>query len=141
VLAGAIDGDAAVKASRFVRFCDAFNVPLVSLVDVPGPGPGAPPRQLAKLLFAYAGATVPKLAVVIRRDRGAGYALMSPKQLGTDLNLAWPAAEVATAAAERGYVDEVIEPRETRRELIRGLQLCLRKTADPPSRKHSNIPL
>ena len=140
-LAGVLDIDASVKAARFVRFCDAFNVPLVSLVDVPGPAAGAPPRQLAKLLFAYADATVPKLAVVLRRDRGAGYAMMSPRQLGADLNLAWPAAEVAGVGAERGYVDAVIEPRETRRELIRGLQLCLRKTADPPSRKHSNLPL
>jgi propionyl-CoA carboxylase beta chain len=187
VLAGAIDIKASTKAARFIRFCDAFNIPLLSLVDVPGYLPGTAQehdgiiRHGAKLLYAYAEATVPKLAVVIRKDYGGAYCVMSPKQMGSDLNLAWPSAEIAVmgpeaavnviyrrelaaardpdarraelvteytstfanpyVAAERGYIDDVIEPRETRRELIRALQLCLRKTVDPPARKHGNIPL
>jgi propionyl-CoA carboxylase beta chain len=186
-LAGAIDINASVKAARFIRLCDAFNVPLVTLVDVPGYLPGTAQehegiiRHGAKLLYAYAEATVPKLAVITRKDYGGAYCVMSPKQMGADLNLAWPTAEIAVmgpqaavniihrrelaaaadpdarraelvaeyttrfanpyVAAERGYVDDVIEPRETRRELIRGLQLCLRKTVERPSRKHGNIPL
>ena len=187
VLAGAIDINASVKAARFIRLCDAFNVPLVTLVDVPGYLPGTAQehegiiRHGAKLLYAYAEATVPKLAVITRKDYGGAYCVMSPKQMGADLNLAWPTAEIAVmgpeaavnvvhrrdlaaaadpaarraelvaeytarfanpyVAAERGYVDDVIEPRETRRELIRGLQLCLRKTVERPTRKHGNIPL
>jgi propionyl-CoA carboxylase beta chain len=165
VLAGAIDADAAVKAARFVRFCDAFDIPLVSLVDSPGllpsgaEEPGGLTRHGAQLLYAYAEASVPKLAVITGRDDGGAYLAMSPKQVGTDLNLAWPNAEIAAArdpetaadgtsglagpygAAERGHVDDVIEPRETRRALIRGLELCLRKTVDRSPRKHGNIPL
>ena len=187
VLAGAIDINASVKAARFIRLCDAFNVPLVTLVDVPGYLPGTAQehegiiRHGAKLLYAYAEATVPKLAVITRKDYGGAYCVMSPKQMGADLNLAWPSAEIAVmgpeaavnivhrrelaaasdpaarraelvadytarfanpyVAAERGYVDDVVEPRETRRELIRGLQLCLRKTVERPTRKHGNIPL
>ncbi len=150
VLSGAIDADAAVKAARFVRFCDAFNVPLVTLVDTPGflPGPsddGAFLRHGAKLVYAYAEATVPKLTVVIGGDSGDAYRAMSPRQLGADLNLAWPTAQIAAGgpfvAAERGYVDDVIEPRNTRARLIRGLLLCLGKTTDRPARKHGNIPL
>ncbi len=187
VLAGAIDINASTKAARFIRFCDAFNIPLVSLVDVPGYLPGTAQehggviRHGAKLLYAYAEATVPKLAVIVRKDYGGAYCVMSPKQMGADINLAWPSAEIAVmgpeaavniisrrelaaapdpdkrrlelvadytarfanpyAAAERGYVDGVIEPRDTRRELIRALQLCLRKTVERPDRKHGNIPL
>jgi acetyl-CoA carboxylase carboxyltransferase component len=187
VLAGAIDIDASTKAARFIRFCDAFNVPILSLVDVPGYLPGTAQehggiiRHGAKLLYAYAEATVPKLAVITRKDYGGAYCVMSPKQMGADLNLAWPSAEITVmgpeaavnviyrrelarapdpaarraelvadytarfanpyVAAERGYVDDVVEPRETRRELIRGLRLCLRKTAERPARKHGNIPL
>jgi propionyl-CoA carboxylase beta chain len=187
VLAGAIDIKASVKAARFIRFCDAFNIPMVSLVDVPGYLPGTAQehegiiRHGAKLLYAYAEATVPKLTVITRKDYGGAYCVMSPKQMGTDLNLAWPTAEIAVmgpeaavnvvyrrelaadpdpdarrrelvaeytarfanpwVAAERGYVDDVIEPKETRRELIRALQLCLRKTVDRPPRKHGNVPL
>jgi acetyl-CoA carboxylase carboxyltransferase component len=187
VLAGAIDIDASTKAARFIRFCDAFNIPILSLVDVPGYLPGTAQehggiiRHGAKLLYAYAEATVPKLAVVTRRDYGGAYCVMSPKQMGADLNLAWPSAEIAVmgpeaavnvihrrelaeapdpaarraelvadytarfanpyAAAERGYVDGVVEPRETRRELIRALRLCLHKKVDRPPRKHGNIPL
>jgi propionyl-CoA carboxylase beta chain len=187
VLAGAIDINASVKAARFIRFCDAFNVPIVSLVDVPGYLPGTAQehegiiRHGAKLLYAYAEATVPKLTVITRKDYGGAYCVMSPKQMGADLNLAWPTAEIAVmgpeaavnviyrreladdpdpdarrrklvteytarfanpwAAAERGYVDDVIEPKETRRELIRGLRVCLRKAVDRPARKHGNVPL
>jgi propionyl-CoA carboxylase beta chain len=187
VLAGAIDIRASVKAARFIRFCDAFNIPIVSLVDVPGYLPGTAQehegiiRHGAKLLYAYAEATVPKLTVITRKDYGGAYCVMSPKQMGADLNLAWPTAEIAVmgpeaavnvvyrrqlaaspdpnvrrqelvadytkkfanpwVAAERGYVDDVIEPRETRRELIRGLEVCLRKSIDRPPRKHGNIPL
>jgi acetyl-CoA carboxylase carboxyltransferase component len=187
VLAGAIDIKASTKAARFIRFCDAFNVPILSLVDVPGYLPGTAQehegiiRHGAKLLYAYAEATVPKLAVITRKDYGGAYCVMSPKQMGSDLNLAWPTAEIAVmgpeaavnviyrrelaraedpaarrselvseytarfanpyVAAERGYVDDVIEPSETRRELIRGLRLCLRKQVERPTRKHGNIPL
>src|SRR3982075_1906834 len=187
VLAGAIDIKASVKAARFIRFCDAFNIPIVSLVDVPGYLPGTAQehegiiRHGAKLLYAYAEATVPKLAVITRKDYGGAYCVMSPKQMGSDLNLAWPTAEIAVrgpapavniiykralagskdpagrrkelvaeytarfanpyVAAERGYIDDVIEPSQTRRELVRGLQLCLRKTVERPPRKHGNIPL
>src|SRR5260221_648537 len=176
VLAGAIDIDASVKAARFIRFCDAFGIPIVSFVDVPGYLPGRDQehggiiRHGAKLLYAYAEATVPKLTVITRKDYGGAYCVMSPKQMGADLNLAWPTAEIAVmgpeaavniiykrdlaaapdaagrrkelvaeytarfanpyVAAERGYVDDVIEPRETRRELLRGLELCLRKTVE-----------
>ena len=187
VLAGAIDIKASIKAARFIRFCDAFNIPIVSLVDVPGYLPGTAQehegiiRHGAKLLYAYAEATVPKLTVITRKDYGGAYCVMSPKQMGADLNLAWPTAEIAVmgpeaavnviyrrelasaadpdsrrrqlveqyttqfanpwVAAERGYIDDVIEPKETRRELIRGLMLCLRKKSDQPPRKHGNIPL
>ncbi|HEX6487639.1 MAG TPA: acyl-CoA carboxylase subunit beta [Candidatus Dormibacteraeota bacterium] len=187
VLAGAIDIDASVKAARFIRFCDAFGIPLVSFVDVPGYLPGTAQehggiiRHGAKLLYAYAEATVPKLTVITRKDYGGAYCVMSSKQLGADLNLAWPTAEIAVmgpeaavniiyrrelaasstpderrkelvadyterfanpyVAAERGYVDDVIEPRETRRALVRGLHLCLNKVSDLPPRKHGNIPL
>ncbi len=187
VLAGAIDIGASVKAARFIRFCDAFNIPIVSLVDVPGYLPGTAQehegiiRHGAKLLYAYAEATVPKLTVITRKDYGGAYCVMGPKQMGADLNLAWPTAEIAVmgpeaavniiykrdlvvardpdalrkelvneytarfanpyVAAERGYIDDVVEPRETRRELIRGLELCLRKTVERPPRKHGNIPL
>jgi propionyl-CoA carboxylase beta chain len=140
---GAIDGAGAARAARFVRFCDAFGVPLLTVVDTPGPV--AAGRDHARLLYAYAEATVPKLAVVAGRAVGGAYLLMAPRQLGTDLSLAWPTAAVGAgdpyAAAERGYVDDVVEPRDTRRALVRGLELCLRKTAEPPSRKHGSIPL
>ncbi|HUZ88818.1 MAG TPA: acyl-CoA carboxylase subunit beta [Candidatus Acidoferrales bacterium] len=187
VLAGAVDIRASVKSARFIRFCDAFGIPIISLVDVPGYLPGTAQehegiiRHGAKLLYAYAEASVPKLTVIIRKDYGGAYCVMAPKQMGADLNLAWPSAEIAVmgseaavnivyrrelaassdpaarraelvreytarfanpyVAAERGYVDSIIEPRDTRRELIRGLQLCLDKQVDRPQRKHGNIPL
>ncbi|HVD00716.1 MAG TPA: acyl-CoA carboxylase subunit beta [Candidatus Dormibacteraeota bacterium] len=187
VLAGAIDIDASVKSARFIRFCDAFNIPLISFVDVPGYLPGTAQeyggviRHGAKLLYAYAEATVPKLTVITRKDYGGAYCVMSSRGLGADLNLAWPTAEIAVmgpeaavniiyrrelaaskspdqrrkelvadyverfanpyVAAERGFIDDVCEPRETRRMLVRALELCLNKRVDPPPRKHGNIPL
>ena len=187
VLAGAIDINASVKAARFIRFCDAFGIPIVSFVDVPGYLPGTDQehggiiRHGAKLIYAYAEATVPKLTVTTRKAYGGAYCVMSSKQLGADLNLAWPSAEIAVmgpdaavnvihkrelaaapdpearradlvqdyvarfanpyVAAERGYVDDVIEPKETRRVLVRGLELCLRKVEESPDRKHGNEPL
>ena len=187
VLAGAIDIDASVKSARFIRFCDAFNIPLLTFVDVPGYLPGTAQeyggiiRHGAKLLYAYAEATVPKLTVITRKDYGGAYCVMASKQLGADLNLAWPTGEIAVmgpeaavniiyrrelaasedpdkrrkelvadyverfanpyVAAERGYIDDVCEPRETRRLLVRGLELCLNKRIEPPPRKHGNIPL
>jgi len=140
--AGAIDAAAEAKAARFVRTCDAFNVPLVTLVDTAGLAAG---EHGVRLAYAYAEATVPKLTVVLRRAPGGAFGVMAPRQLGADLILAWPGAEIAGAdvyaAAERGYVDDVIEPRETRRALVRGLELCLRKAVERPARKHGNIPL
>jgi propionyl-CoA carboxylase beta chain len=186
-LAGVLDIDAAVKAARFVRTCDAFNIPLVTFVDVPGFLPGTAQewggiiRHGAKLLYAYAEATVPKLTVITRKAYGGAYDVMSSKHIRADLNLAWPTAEVAVmgpegavnivfrreleaaaepdarraeliadykerfanpyTAAERGYVDEVIEPRRTRPVLISALELTLTKRVETPRRKHGNIPL
>ena len=190
-LAGVLDIDASIKAARFVRFCDAFNIPLVSFVDVPGFLPGTTQEyggiilHGAKLLYAYAEATVPKLTVITRKAYGGAYDVMSSKHVGADFNAAWPTAEVAVMgpegavnivfrrelaeaesngddaaarreqlieeykerfanpyiAAERGYVDDVIEPEETRAWLIRALETSLTKRETPPSRKHGNIPL
>ena len=186
-LAGVLDIDSAVKAARFVRTCDAFNVPLVTFVDVPGFLPGTAQewggiiRHGAKLLYAYAEATVPKLAVITRKAYGGAYDVMSSKHIRADFNLAWPTAEVAVmgpegavnivfrrelaeaddpdarraeliadykarfanpyVAAERGYVDEVIEPRRTRPALISMLETALTKREPRPKRKHGNIPL
>jgi propionyl-CoA carboxylase beta chain len=177
---GVLDGPAALKAGRFVRTCDAFNLPVVAFVDSPGPaGEELGPQELAALLSAYADATVPKLTVVMRRWYGGAYSLLGAKELGADLNLAWPLAEIAVAApeaavdvlyesqlsegggerraslvgeyrasvanpyvvAERGHIDDVIEPRETRRELVRGLELCRRKQVELPPRKHASAPV
>jgi propionyl-CoA carboxylase beta chain len=186
-LAGVLDIDASVKAARFVRTCDAFNVPLVTFVDVPGFLPGTAQewggiiRHGAKLLYAYAEATVPKLTVITRKAYGGAYDVMSSKHIRADVNVAWPTAEVAVmgpegavniifrnelaaaedpearrveliadyterfenpySAAERGYVDDVIEPRRTRPYLIRALELHLGKREAAPKRKHGNIPL
>jgi propionyl-CoA carboxylase beta chain len=160
---GALDPGAAAKAARFVRCCDAFNLPLLTLVDSPGwssredPGEAGPALadRGAGVFAAYVEATVPKLTVIAGRAYAEGYRLMAPKEAGADLNLAWPRARIAAvsgseigggdgsipvvdayAAAERGFIDRVIEPRETRRELIRGLGLCLGKTVERPARKH-----
>jgi propionyl-CoA carboxylase beta chain len=186
-LAGVLDIDSSVKAARFVRTCDAFNIPLVTFVDVPGFLPGTAQewggiiRHGAKLLYAYAEATVPKLAVITRKAYGGAYDVMSSKHIRADFNFAWPTAEVAVmgpegavnivfrkeleaaddpearrtelideyrerfanpfSAAERGYVDDVIEPRRTRPVLIDALETSLTKREPRPKRKHGNIPL
>jgi propionyl-CoA carboxylase beta chain len=186
-LAGVLDIDSSVKAARFVRTCDAFNIPLVTFVDVPGFLPGTAQewggiiRHGAKLLYAYCEATVPKLAVITRKAYGGAYDVMSSKHIRADFNFAWPTAEVAVmgpegavnivfrkeleeaddpearraelvhdyreqfanpyVAAERGYVDEVIEPRRTRPVLIDALATALTKREPRPRRKHGNIPL
>jgi propionyl-CoA carboxylase beta chain len=186
-LAGTLDIDASVKGARFVRFCDAFNIPLVTFEDVPGFMPGTVQefggiiRQGAKLLYAYAEATVPKLAVITRKAYGGAYCVMSSKHLRTDMNYAWPTAEIAVmgaegavnilykreidaaenpdaaraakiaeyretfanpyVAAQRGFIDEVILPRQTRARLIRGLAALETKRDRNPPKKHGNIPL
>jgi propionyl-CoA carboxylase beta chain len=186
-LAGVLDIDSSTKAARFVRTCDAFNVPLVTFVDVPGFLPGTAQewggiiRHGAKLLYAYSEATVPKLAVITRKAYGGAYDVMSSKHIRADFNFAWPTAEVAVmgpegavnivfrkeleetadpetrrdeliadyrarfanpyVAAERGYVDDVIEPRRTRPVLIDALETALTKREPRPRRKHGNIPL
>jgi propionyl-CoA carboxylase beta chain len=186
-LAGVLDSDASVKAGRFVRFCDAFNIPLISLVDVPGfmPGPnqehGGIIRHGAKLLFAFIEATVPRISVIVRKAYGGAYLVMNSKHIHCDVNYAWPTAEIAVMgpkgaaeviyrkellsaqnsdellkvkidhyrrtfatpflAAQRGYIDDVIFPRDTRRRLIRTLQVLEGKEAALPKRKHGNIPL
>jgi propionyl-CoA carboxylase beta chain len=180
-LAGVLDIDASNKAARFVRTCDAFNVPLLTFVDVPGFLPGTAQewggiiRHGAKLLYAYCEATVPKLTVITRKAYGGAYDVMSSKHIRADFNFAWPTAEVAVmgpegavniiyrdrpeeeraaliaeyketfanpySAAERGYVDDVIEPRRTRPVLIDALQTALTKAEPRPRRKHGNIPL
>ena len=186
-LAGVLDIDAAAKAARFVRTCDAFNIPLVTFVDVPGFLPGTSQewggiiRHGAKLLYAYCEATVPKLAVITRKAYGGAYDVMSSKHVRADFNFAWPTAEVAVmgpegavnvvfrrelaeaddpearraeliadyrerfanpyVAAERGYVDDVIEPRRTRPVLIDALRTAVSKREPRPARKHGNIPL
>ena len=189
VLAGTLDINASTKAARFVRFCDAFNLPLLTLVDVPGFLPGTAQehggiiRHGAKLLYAYAEATVPMMTVILRKAFGGAYDVMCSKHLGGDLNLAWPTAQIAVMgadgavnillrrelekgtpeeqaalrarlasdysneflnpylAAERGYIDDVIDPTETRARLLAGLSLLGSKREDRPGRKHGNIPL
>jgi acetyl-CoA carboxylase carboxyltransferase component len=187
ILAGALDINASVKGARFVRFCDAFNIPLVTFVDVPGFLPGTAQeyngiiRHGAKLLYAFAEATVPKLTVITRKAYGGAYDVMSSKHIGGDFNYAWPAAEIAVMgpqaavnvifkreiaaakdpakkaeqlvedykekfanpyiAAERGFLDDVIEPQDTRPTLIRSLHLLKDKQVERPHRRHGNIPL
>jgi acetyl-CoA carboxylase carboxyltransferase component len=187
VLAGVLDIDASDKGARFVRFCDAFNLPLVTFVDTPGFMPGLNQerggiiRHGAKLIYAYTEATVPKLAVILRKAYGGAYLVMSSKHLRSDINLAWPGAELAVmgpegavpliyrkeltcatdpqarlmelvtdyrgrfaqpyVAAARGYLDDVIEPEETRQRLVAGLYFLDRKRGDRPKRKHGNLPL
>jgi propionyl-CoA carboxylase beta chain len=186
-LAGALDINASEKAARFVRFCDAFGIPILSFVDVPGYLAGSRlehegiVRRGAKLLYAYSEATVPKVTVVIRKAYGGGYAVMGSKHLGADVNLAWPTARIAVmgaqgavavlhrealrdaadpgalrerlvaeyesefatpyAAAERGYLDAVIVPHETRAEIVRALRALRGKRQETPRRRHGNIPL
>jgi propionyl-CoA carboxylase beta chain len=174
-----------VKGARFVRFCDAFNIPLITFEDVPGFLPGTEQefggiiRHGAKLLYAYAEATVPKITVITRKAYGGAYCVMGSKHIRTDVNFAWPTAEIAVmgaegavnivyrrelagengdlrrqkiaefkdrfaspfAAAEHGFIDDVIEPRETRTRLIRSLRMLETKVDTMPKKKHGNIPL
>lgn len=187
VLAGVLDIDSSVKGARFVRFCDAFNIPLVVFEDVPGFMPGTEQewhgiiRNGAKLLYAFCEATVPKMTVITRKAYGGAYDVMNSKHIGGDLNFAWPNAEIAVmgpqgaveiifrrqikeasdpddlkskfttdyrdtlanpyVAAEYGYVDDIIEPHETRAKLIAGLDMLRNKVAKNPHKKHGNIPL
>jgi propionyl-CoA carboxylase beta chain len=186
-LAGVLDIDASVKAARFVRCCDAFNVPLVTFTDVPGFMPGTAQehggiiRHGAKLLYAYSEATVPKISLITRKAYGGAYLVMGSKHLRADINYAWPSAEIAVmgpdgavniisreeinssenpeetrrrlieeyrdkfanpyVAASRGFVDDVIDPRETRPKLIRALEMLQNKRDTLPPKKHGNIPL
>jgi propionyl-CoA carboxylase beta chain len=186
-LAGTLDIDASEKAARFVRFCDAFGIPVLTFVDVPGFLPGTDQewsgiiRRGAKLIYAYAEATVPLVTVITRKAYGGAYDVMGSKHLGADINVAWPTAQIAVmgaqgavnilyrrelassedpealraelitayedtlanpyVAAERGYVDRVILPRETRAEIARGLRVLRTKRASLPPKKHGNIPL
>lgn len=183
VLAGVLDSDASRKAARFVRFCDCFNIPLVTFVDVPGFLPGTAQeyggliKHGAKLLFAYAEATVPKITVITRKAYGGAYDVMSSKHIRGDMNYAWPTAEIAVmgakgaveiihrkdladkekiaehtknyedrfcspfVAAERGYIDEVILPHNTRLRISRSLNMLKNKQVENPWKKHDNIPL
>jgi acetyl-CoA carboxylase carboxyltransferase component len=187
VLAGVLDIESSEKAARFVRTCDAFNIPIVTFVDVPGFLPGVDQeyggiiRHGAKLLYAYCEATVPRIQVITRKAYGGAYVVMNSKSIGADLAYAWPTAELAVmgpqgaveivyrrelqqaadpvarraeliaeytekyanpyAAAERGYVDDVIDPAETRTKLIAGLAMLKTKREELPRRKHGNMPL
>jgi propionyl-CoA carboxylase beta chain len=188
--AGTLDIDASEKAARFVRTCDAFNVPVLTFVDVPGFLPGTSQewdgiiRRGAKLIYAFAEATVPLVTVITRKAYGGAYDVMGSKHLGADVNLAWPTAQIAVMgaqgavnilhrkeiseaterggadavrasliekyedtllnpylAAERGYVDAVIEPSSTRVQVMRALRVLRTKRANRPPKKHGNIPL
>ncbi len=186
-VAGVLDIDASDKGARFVRFCDAFNIPVLTLVDVPGFMPGTAQEQGgiirhgAKMLYAYSEATVPKITVILRKAYGGAYIVMGSKELRCDVNLAWPTAEIAVmgpegavnvisrreiaaaddadakrqelvadyrdrfanpyVAANRGYIDDVIDPRDTRSRVIDALDMLSNKVDDMPSKKHGNIPL
>lgn len=187
ILAGCLNIDASKKAARFIRFCDAFNIPLVNFVDVPGFLPGTEQEwnaiitHGAKLLYAYAEATVPKVTIITRKDYGGAYCVMSSKHLRGDVNLAYPSAEIAVmgaegavnivfrealkkandpdterqklisdyeekfnnpyVAAELGYIDEVIEPAQTRKRIVQALDMLKNKRDTNPPKKHGNIPL
>jgi propionyl-CoA carboxylase beta chain len=186
-LAGCLDINSSVKGARFVRFCDAFNIPVITFEDVPGFLPGTEQefggviRHGAKLLYAYAEATVPKGTVITRKAYGGAYCVMGSKHIRTDINLAWPTAEIAVMgpegavsivyrreiaaaadpealrrekaaefrerfanpaiAAERGFIDDVIQPRQTRPKLIAALRMLENKVSTMPRKKHGNIPL
>jgi propionyl-CoA carboxylase beta chain len=192
VLAGTLDINASVKGARFVRFCDCFNIPLVTFEDVPGFLPGTAQeyggiiKHGAKLLYAFAEATVPKITVITRKAYGGAYCVMASKHIRTDVNYAWPTAEIAVmgpegavdivykreldaaanresarrdevrgekieefrdrfanpyVAADRGFVDAIIQPRETRKKLIQALGMLENKRDKNPAKKHGNIPL
>jgi acetyl-CoA carboxylase carboxyltransferase component len=187
ILAGVLDIESAEKAARFVRTCDAFNIPLITFVDVPGFLPGVDQeyggiiRHGAKLLYAFCEATVPRIQIITRKAYGGAYVVMNSKSIGADLAFAWPTAELAVmgpqgaveivyrrelaeandpaarraelvdeytekyanpyAAAERGYVDDVIDPAETRIKIVAGLAMLRTKREELPRRKHGNMPL
>ena len=183
VLAGCLDIDSSLKAARFVRFCDCFDIPIVTFVDVPGFLPGTAQeyggiiKHGAKLLYAFAEATVPKVTIIVRKAYGGAYDVMSSKHLRGDVNLAWPSAEVAVmgprgaveiifrkelgdagkvaarteayrdkfanpfVAGQRGYIDDIIPPRDTRARICRALAMLENKRLDNPAKKHGNIPL
>jgi propionyl-CoA carboxylase beta chain len=186
-LSGVLDNDSSIKGARFVRFCDCFNIPVVTFVDVPGFLPGTVQeyggiiRNGAKMLYAYAEATVPKITIITRKAYGGAYCVMSSKHLRGDINYAWPTAELAVMgakgavdvlygreaskmddpeafllekekeygaavlnpyiAANRGYIDDIIEPARTRFRIVKALQLVKNKRAHNPMKKHGNIPL
>ena len=180
-LAGVLDIDASDKAARFIRFCDCFNIPLITLEDVPGFLPGCTQehggiiRHGAKIVYAYVEATIPKITLILRKAYGGAYIVMSSKQTGSDVNLAYPTAEIAVMgaegavnilfrhadeqqraqaveeyrehfanpyrAAELGYVDEIILPRQTRFKLIQALDMAHNKIRSNPPKKHGNMPL
>jgi acetyl-CoA carboxylase carboxyltransferase component len=184
--AGALDNNSSVKAARFIRFCDAFNIPVLTFVDVPGFLPGVDQEHSgiikngSKLLYAYCEATVPKLTVVVRKAYGGAYDVLGSKHIRADFNFAWPTAEIAVmgpegairiihrkelaggpdpekirkfvaeyrqkfanpyVAAGRGYLDDVIEPQDTRPRMIQALRACIEKRESRPPRKHGNPPL
>ena len=185
--AGVLDCESSRKAARFVRFCDAFNIPIVTLVDVPGFLPGTDQewtgiiRHGAKLLYALSEATVPRVTVITRKAYGGAYDVMNSKHIGADMNFAWPTAEIAVMgakgaseiifkkeiadaqdpaaklvekeneyaekfatpyrAAQRGFIDEVIIPNETRKKLLKAFSMLEHKEVELPKRKHGNIPL
>jgi propionyl-CoA carboxylase beta chain len=178
VAAGCLDIDASVKGARFVRFCDAFNIPIVTFEDVPGFLPGTNQeyngiiRHGAKLIYAYAEATVPKITVITRKAYGGAYCVMNSKHMRGDLNYAWPTAEVAVMGAKgavsiifrgqdvgakeqeyvdlfanpfpagvRGYIDDILDPKETRRRLCQDLEMLASKKQSNPWKKHGNMPL
>jgi propionyl-CoA carboxylase beta chain len=185
--AGALDVNSSTKAARFIRFCDAFNIPVITFEDVPGFLPGMDQehggiiRHGSKLLFAYCEATVPKITVIVRKAYGGAYDVMGSKHSGADINYAWPSAEIAVMgpagainiifrkdiaeaedskkkkkeltsqyrtkfaspyiAAEKGYIDDVIEPSQTRPKLVSALEMLITKRESRPPKKHPNIPL
>jgi acetyl-CoA carboxylase carboxyltransferase component len=184
--AGALDSNSSIKAARFIRFCDGFNIPVITFVDVPGFLPGIEQehggiiRNGSKLLYAYCEATVPKLTVILRKAYGGAYDVLGSKHVRADYNFAWPTAEIAVMgpegaikiiyrkeisearseaivdklvkqyrekfanpyiAAERGYIDDVIEPQESRPTLVKALEISLSKRESAPPKKHGNIPL
>jgi len=181
MLAGVLDIDSSIKAARFIRFCDAFNIPLIVFEDVPGFLPGTTQefggiiKHGAKLLYAFAEATVPKITVITRKAYGGAYDVMNSKHIGADVNYAYPTAEIAVMgpdgavniiyrseddetkkkrveeyrenfaspyrAAEMGYIDEIIYPRETRKKLVEALEMTKNKSESNPPKKHGNIPL
>jgi propionyl-CoA carboxylase beta chain len=186
-LSGVLDIDSSIKGARFVRFCDCFNIPVVTFVDVPGFLPGTAQeyggviRNGAKILYAFAEATIPKVTVITRKAYGGAYCVMSSKHLRGDINYAWPSAEIAVmgargavgvlygreakkaddpasfliekekeyqntvanpyVAAQRGYIDDIIEPARTRIRIVRALELLRNKRDTNPMKKHGNIPL